>query len=604
MMDVSTSTSKRPREEAYDDDDLDTIDDFDKQEIRRRAFHSFPFQSTVWRHKGQGSMSTSTHDPSHGHLLPPNFPTSWSDQLEFTLLSADIICKYYSAKESPSTSTAWALGHVRDILNSKENIAALFGGVSSAAYTFLRSPVISILKTWSQYFYGNPTFDTLLDSLVLLEQHSLGPYIWPTTLGLVGLLSTHTTVRYVSNQIRKRRNKRSRIEAVKEYYEETDEILHTLDSAASKLKTSCRDIYCMLCMRQNPQQKHECQHSEPSRCREQFLMSFPDFGYALLDYTKLPDKIIQTINSENTFDGVVNLWKSAINNFPEAANEVGLILSIVYVAMGLIASKSRMNELASKVNETFFSGDSVEMYVYWRMVRGCLISTLLSDDDEYHNWMETCYTPSKGVSEELKNEYDRVWNWMEIELGMSLKKVNKLQSTVPEIPIVVAGIKVDDSTETAAENILNHQWTINRMFSNTPIRSLAHMFHSQQVQMLEEEWVVSVWSLVFDKAVRRYVLPEPNDITETSIGRVLDEMLYFLVIQLIKKNRLTELVALSVKLFQNSKALILTILTEDLRLNDIDIIESDWDRLYRILLQTNVTLDDEMYNVIQAAFSI
>ena len=96
----------------------------------------YPFQSAADIYKIQGTSDKlhSRQDDPSAQLIPEfiSLPSNPND-IDYTLLSADIVCKYWSLKKNMITHSGAVYHAVREYVKSTEAIADVFGGIAGYA---------------------------------------------------------------------------------------------------------------------------------------------------------------------------------------------------------------------------------------------------------------------------------------------------------------------------------------------------------------------------------------------------------------------------------------------------------------------------------------
>src|SRR5689334_6853598 len=267
--------TKRPRE---DDDEISMPL---AREYGSKIRKKYPFRSTAEIYKAQGISDvfhTRQEDPDT-HLIPEDFILP--QHIDYTLLSADIICKYYSMKRSMTISMGVAYNAVRDYVNSTEAMADIAGTVAGvAAASVFTGAVIATAP-----YIAKHTPLSLLRIAITTVRWLASPLLsgaFTTGISTYGSRKVHN---YIRDSLKRKRLK----EGIAKHISDAEAFQREEDAALFRLKGNCVNIYSKLCESRG---LGVCNHKEPYNCRKMYLQSFPDSGTAMLTYMQIPNDIM------------------------------------------------------------------------------------------------------------------------------------------------------------------------------------------------------------------------------------------------------------------------------------------------------------------------
>ena len=282
----------------------------------------------------------------------------------------------------------------------------------------------------------------------------------------------------------------------------------------ARLKGHCVNIYSMLCQNQNA---GICRHREPYKCREKYLLSFEDKGQGMLIYMNIPDKILEAhkFRNFNEFREVltnqVQNWGKAILTYPGAANEVGLILSILYL---MIEPREYRDAIAEQVHGLFssiylvrFASANAPSLVdlYERMAHGCFVSMLLSDDDTYLEWIKNaCIMPRQSESYEPEkiDLLEKIWDDIEVKLETtlagSIRDMRQQQQTLLYPTTVGHSLTTpDDQEKLTAKQILDDMLIIyGEDFIKDPVDVYIRYYNGYAAKTNTNVWIYALFDIL------------------------------------------------------------------------------------------------------------
>lgn len=367
---------------------------------------------------------TRTEDPSAN--IPP-YVLPGEPEVDFTLFSADIICKYWSLKDTRLISFRdWR--HKIDEINVPSTwLAGALGGVSGYAMYASFSSFATVGANW---LLMKPVPSSLVGTVSTFTSWATGS-THPVASGISGL----ATFGEMGRQVKKRatdkvdswwiekRKKRARGEALKKYEDTSKQALQDIDPDLLDLRIQCANIYSLLC---ETRKLGKCPHAEPYNCRKMYLDSWGDQVNVITAYLDLPNRIIdryvQRQHSDvSEYEDVVKpffkeWYNIIIHTLPAAAGEVGLILSILFPMIYTVSHRTvlsvRTNTLLSWLFQTNES-------LYKMAIHSCIVSMLLSKDNSYIDFIKKCIFPQQGDPRRFAktNVLEEIWQQVEEKLG-------------------------------------------------------------------------------------------------------------------------------------------------------------------------------------------
>jgi len=337
------------------------------------------------------------------------------EDLDFTIFSADIVCKFYSQKPSGSNWN-FMLPSIGFAVGSLAGLATYYviTGASSVLADYIYSMHIP-----TEYIGTATAIATNLESRAgALTQFGM-------SVG-AAFLTGSKTGRKVQSYVERNLRKRRRLMEVAQTLQNAN-----TDSNLSNLKNQCLNIYALLC--DSRVECQTCEHNDPYNCRKAYLESFGNSINDIQRYLHLPNSILTWTASENFERGIHEdfmFWKDVINKLlPGASGEVGLILTLLYRNLKSI---DRREAIASNARGMLTRLFLLNKEQYKAAIRSCLLAMLMSSANDLIEFLQLCIFPKGDDKNKLSKTsiIEEVWQEIEnklngIEIDIRIRKQHR-----------------------------------------------------------------------------------------------------------------------------------------------------------------------------------
>lgn len=391
-------------------------------EQRVRKEYPLKSRADIYKHFALDPRFHRGEHPSSN--VPPHvLPTLPS--LDFTILSADLICKYWSLQENrllsvrdwsykleqvnvPSTWLSVAIGGI----TGYAAYATFSAAAGAGANALLMQPVPKLLAK------PVATFTTWASSSTHPIASSLSSMVAAPT---VGTSAKKITRNKIDSWYIERKKKQARQNALKRYENSSKQALQDIDPDLFNLRLQCTNIYGLLCESRGL----KCAHPEPYNCRRMYLDSWGEDQVGVIhDYLNLPRDLYRLYEQLREQDSSIfndeikplfEKWYFTIRkHLPSAAGEVGLILSLLYPH--LLGKHRMVFSVRVKTMLSWLFKESVDLYRI--VIHSCFVSMLLSKDNSFIQFVQGCVFPDPADRTKVtkSNILEEIWQNLEEKL--------------------------------------------------------------------------------------------------------------------------------------------------------------------------------------------
>lgn len=462
-----------------------------------------------------------TFNGDYSDHIPPNVLPA---ELDFTILSADLICKYWAIKNNSLLQFKEFRIALKNYNVPSTYLALMMGSIATYAATgMINAATVAVANK----LYDLPFSSTWIEPVGQIANFiKTSKFVTGGLLSSVmtasGLVTRQFTENYVDNILKERTAKRRRKDVVDEFMNETNEALLETDPTLLNLRGQCVNIYSMLCESRN---LPKCKHPEPYKCRKAYMDSFGDNTMIIKDYLDLPNKIIGLhkdypfLDEEKFSDKLTETfrtWKYVLNNLPGSDGEVGLILSTIYY---VVQDPNHRAAIASHVRGLFTSLFLIDKQdnttKYTKAIRSCLLTMLISQDNFLIEYIKLCiYPKTNDVNRYAKTDLiERIWQDIEllldnidIDLNIRHQKrydLSKSDATFPESSEIETGSLPSPVIETP-ENIIQARALddqLQREYSGMNSRPV--QIYVNYLQKYLEEIDIDIWTLALRERLKK-----------------------------------------------------------------------------------------------------
>jgi hypothetical protein len=494
---------------------------------REKVRSQYPMKSRSETYKYFGidpKYHTRNEDPSE-NVPPYTLPSE--PELDFTILSADIICKYWSMKEN-------RLVNFRDMRYRMEQLnvpstwlATAIGGVAGYAMYASFTTIATTGAKWMMMRTLPSQFVAPVSAITTWASSSTHPVIsavtGATTWGSVGSQVKKQTTEKLDKMWVERRKKKARQDAIKKYEEISRLTLQDVDPDLFDLRSQCVNIYSLLC---ESRKLEKCTHSEPYNCRKLYMDSWGEEKDIITEYLDIPNQMIAAYTEHqdvNFFDEVAKplfvRWHNIMMySLPSAAGEIGLILSIWFP---LIKTTNHRLVISNRVNLLLSWLYRNNISTYKMGIRSIFISMLVNKDNYFVAFLKRCVFPPKEdphkyekthVLEEIWQELEEKLEGVTIDINIRMhqkydfrgKKTEEAsQPLSPEV--LPSKFEITADLVDNADSLFHDMRTRMSGFEKNPIKNSINYLRSKELS----EYGVFAWIVLFMRLVEE-IQPHPH----------------------------------------------------------------------------------------------
>ena len=328
-------------------------------------------------------------EEAYTNVPPKSYSKQLDGDLSFSLLTADILCAYFS---SPKSQTGFSTLLDERMLQNKSLeearhpiFAQLFGYVPIATSAVFAGGVNPLMEYMALHHDGVAT----VASVAMATPLALPLITGATTLGIA----------YALQKQHEKKAAKRQSEAAKQIENEKARMLH----GYTELKDTCVSLYGALC------KKHGVSFSKnesPYLTREKLIDHFRrmDVNWAKT-YLQLARDIVTVGSNEKDVDRFTIRWFNCLKEVPGTEVEVGLLASLLFKQSEKLAQTDPTIKPAQQVETIVHSllnrVFAEDRELYKRALISCAISMMGTTDEEFTNSVRTATLPfNEGYSRE------------------------------------------------------------------------------------------------------------------------------------------------------------------------------------------------------------